>query len=150
MKTNEHKDDVQLGIHVHGTIVLQEARFQSFPVGEPNQSADVSDEILRADITLTGFRLLFSRKIRFTPSAFFEISVTYQSDITFDDDAGKKVLKNEDKVIEWIKNNEVRIINTFQIPAKASHLVATLCENAGFIPFVTQPAFITGSDASAT
>lgn len=149
MKTNPEKNDVQLGIHVHGSIVLQEARYQIFPEGDANQSIDIHDEILRTEITLAGFRLLYSRKVRFTPSAFFEISVTYQSDITFDDDAGKKVLKTEEKTIEWIKNNEVRIVNTFGIPSKASHLISSLCEGAGFTPIITQPSYISAPDSLA-
>ena len=140
--TEKENNDVQLGIHVHGTILLQEARYQAFPQGTADQQVEIFDEILHTDVSQKGFRLLYSRRIRFSPSAFFEISVTYQSDVEFDDDAGKKKLGSTEKIEEWIKNNVVRITNTFYLPAKASHLIANTCESAGFAPLVTQPTYL--------
>ncbi len=133
--------DIQMGVHVHGNLALKEAHYQLLPMGNGKEQMILNDEIIHSEITLDGFKLLYSRKMRLSPSAFFEMSVVYESVITFDDNAGREVLKTLECVEEWVQNNQIRIVNTFNLPSKASHLLADISEGAGFVPIVTQPSY---------
>ena len=135
-------NDKQMGIHVKGLIELREARFLSFPPGSEDQQIDIKDSINVSNPTLHGFRLSFTRTMQFHPSAYFEIIVTYQSDVEFEDDAGIAKLKTVEAVKAWADNNVVRIINTFALPSKASLLASNLLQSAGFNPLITQPTCI--------
>lgn len=138
----EKNNDVQLGIHVQGYIALKESRYQFLPLGTGNEELEILDEIMKADVSTKGFTLIYSRKIRFVPSANFEISVVFESQVSFDNDAGVKILKEDSKVMEWISNNEERIANTFCLPAKASQIISCLTQSAGYNPLVTPPQIL--------
>ncbi len=139
--SKERKEDVQLGIHVHGTVVLNEASFKTLPFGNPDQLFETNDEILVSDVSLNGFKLRYSRKVSFSPSAFFEVLVVFTSDVSFDEEAGIKVLKDLNKTNEWIENNKIRIVNSFYFPAKSSSIISNLTEGAGFNPVITPPYY---------
>ena len=139
----ENKEkDVQLGVRVHGTIALKEVRYQILPLGNGKEKMEVKDEIIHSEITHKGFKLFYSRSVKLSPSAFFELFVSYESIVEFDDAAGEKILKDDARIREWIENNEVRIANSFNLPAKASHLIADVSEGAGFAPILTNPTVI--------
>ena len=134
--------DVQLGIHVQGLVALKEVRYQILPSSGTDQKLEVKDEVIPSDITLEGFKFLYTRSAKFSPSAFFEICVSFQAEVTFEDEAGKKILKSSESVEEWIGNNIVRIVEAFSLPAKASLLISNLTQGAGLVPLVSGSAFL--------
>ena len=136
------ENDVQLGITVKGAIVLDEAVFRALPASEKQEPPQVVDQVSFSDENEMGFRLRYSREIRFDPSAFFEIKVAFCSDVAFDDDAGRKILKTPERIRQWITDNQRRIIETFGLPTKASFLIASLFESAGMLPIVTPPKIL--------
>lgn len=136
------ENDVQLGITVKGTIILDEAIFKALPASEKQEPPQTVDQVSFSDETENGFRLFYSREVRFDPSAYFEIKVAYHSDVVFDNDAGRNVLKTPERIRQWIVDNKKRIIETFGLPTKASFLVASLFDSAGMLPFVTPPTII--------
>lgn len=140
----KHKpsEDLQLGVHVRGNVVLKEARYLSLPSINGDQQMKVHDDISYSNVSLNGFSLLYTRKVCLHPESFFEVSVAYASDVVFEDEAGHKVLKTPERVHQWIEDNIIRIVNTFYLPDKASLLISSISSSAGFEPIITQPTYL--------
>ena len=135
------------GIHVQGTIQLKEAKYQVLPPDNRQNRFEVNDSVICFNLSTEGFKLSFSRIVGFSTPSNFEIAITYESDISFEDKAGEKLLKTEEAIKDWAEKNKVRIANTFRLPARASHLIADLSEAARFEPIVTAPSVIVAKTA---
>ncbi len=136
--------DYKKGINVNGKILLREVRFQALlNPSDPNSvSLNIKDNITVAGVSLTGFTLAYSRRISFEPSSFFDAVVSFESAVQFESNEALKALKTAEDAEQWIKQNEVRIVNTFGLPGRASQILSDLTFSAGYNPFVSEPRFI--------
>ena len=141
------EDNNKDGIHVQGIVQLKEAKYQLLPPDNQQYQFEVKDSVICFNFSIEGFKLSFSRTIGFSTPSNFEVEVTYESDISFEEKAGEKLLKTEEAIKDWAEKNKVRIANTFRLPARASHLIADLSESARLEPIITAPSVIVAKKA---
>ncbi|MDL2292390.1 hypothetical protein LJC17_02240 [Acholeplasma sp. OttesenSCG-928-E16] len=99
----------------------------------------VVDNVIPTNISMTGFDLIFERRLDFSPNKLFSIKIEYLVNCLFDDNAVSFFNGDQAKIEDFIERSRIGIINALPIVSQSSLLVAELSNISNQKPLILPP-----------
>lgn len=106
--------------------------------GKPN----ILDKLITEKVNKDGFSLVFSRSVEFEPVCLFSIRVKYQIDCIFTDESKSYYNNNLDEINKFIEKRKFEILESTNIIAKTSLLIASITNISKNNPLILPPRFV--------